>query len=202
MPPAEAETTGWGSGATGFEPPVPFECGLPLLDVWEPLGAEPPLPLLLPLLLLLLLPDAPPPWLDELCVEEPVLEDDCFLEFVVACVDEVLAPALGETPPLLVVGETPPLLVVLVLPPLLDVFFACCFACLAGEVVVAAAGLVCAVGVEALVAAAVEDFVVLDLDPPPPQAATPRIRAAEQRAPRTDCATYVLGARRPAQPCK
>jgi hypothetical protein len=85
----------------------------------------------------------------------------------------------------------------LVGPPLLD-DLACCFACLAGEVVVAAVGVVCDVVVGVLATAAAGDLVVLDFDPLPPQAAIPTATAPQQSTLTIDRNPAFLGGRNPA----
>jgi hypothetical protein len=179
MPPADAETTGAGSGATGLGPGLGFgllfvvlleppEPDLPPLDE-PPLPDEPPAPL----------PDEPPVvdvWLDELLVGAFV--DEWFEEPPAECFDEALVPGLGETPPLPVV---------FVEPPLLDAF-SCGFAFLAADVaVVVVAGVVCDVVVgEVVVAAAATDRVVLDFELLPPQALIATASATEHSRPATN----------------
>jgi hypothetical protein len=182
MPPAEPETTGCGSGAAGFGPPLLVECDLLLVVFLEP--AE-----------LLALPDEPPLPVEGVCVV-PAWADECVADPV--CLEGVLAAPLGETPPLLVV---------FVAPPLLD-GLECCLAGLpAGVLAVApsvvaplvvAPVVVCECVVEVGVAAAAADRVVLDFDPPPPHALMPTMSATEHNMATMSRAPVSLRDRAPA----
>jgi hypothetical protein len=185
MPPAEPETTGCGSGAAGFAPPLLVECDLLLVVFLEP--AE-----------LLALPDEPPLPVEGVWVV-PAWADECFADPV--CLEGVFAAPLGETPPLLVVFVAPPLLVVFVAPPLLD-GLECCLGLPAEVLVVAplvvAPVVVCECVVEVAVAAAAADRVVLDFDPPPPHALMPTMSATEHNMPTMSRAPVSLRDRAPA----